>query len=58
MGYRRNGQKVLVGKAEGKRPVGRRSQLWADNMLLKWILEIVGLIWHKLTTTDGLLGIQ
>jgi hypothetical protein len=30
--YRRNAYKILVGKPEEKRPLGRRRRLWVDNI--------------------------
>jgi hypothetical protein len=32
MGDKRNGYKILVGKAEGKRLVGRPRRRWEDNI--------------------------
>jgi hypothetical protein len=36
-GEKRNEYKVLVGKPEGKRPLGRPRRRWEDN--IKWISE-------------------
>jgi hypothetical protein len=33
----RNAYRILVGKPEGKRPLGRSRRRWVDN--IKWILE-------------------
>jgi hypothetical protein len=32
MGESRNSYKILVGKPEGKRPLGRRRRRWEDNI--------------------------
>jgi hypothetical protein len=51
---KRNAYKVLVGKPEGQRPVGR-------GRIIKQILEryygvvLTGLIWRRLGTSGGLL---
>jgi hypothetical protein len=37
MGETSNAYRILVGKPEGKRPVGRPRRRWVDN--IKWILE-------------------
>jgi hypothetical protein len=34
---KRNAYKILVGKPEGKRPLGRARRRWVDN--IEWILE-------------------
>jgi hypothetical protein len=34
---RRNAHRILVGKPEGKRPLGRPRSRWMNN--IKWILE-------------------
>jgi hypothetical protein len=38
MGEKRNAYRILVGKPEGKRSLGRPRRRWVD--MLKWILEI------------------
>jgi hypothetical protein len=37
MGEKINAYRILVGKPEGKRPLGRASHRW--KIILKWILE-------------------
>jgi hypothetical protein len=34
MGVKRNACRILVGKPEGKRPVGRTRRRWVDNIKL------------------------
>jgi hypothetical protein len=41
MGKKRGGYRVLVGKPEGKRPLGRTRRRWEDN--IKMDLKEVGL---------------
>jgi len=40
VGDRRDGYRILVGRAEGKRPLGRLRRRWEDN--IKMCLQEVG----------------
>jgi hypothetical protein len=51
MGDRTGTYRVLVGKPEGKRPVGRPRRGWDDN--IKMDLQEVGLIWLRTGAGDG-----
>jgi hypothetical protein len=46
MGERRNAYRVLVGKPEGRRPLGKRRRRWKDN--IKMDLPEVGQGEHEL----------
>jgi hypothetical protein len=48
MGERRNTYRLLVGKPEGKRPLGRPRRRWVDNIKMD-ILEISWAVWTGLT---------
>jgi hypothetical protein len=57
-GEKRYPYRILVGKSEGKRPIGRPRRRWMDN--IKMTLrhnEVVwtGLIWLRIGTSGGLL---
>jgi hypothetical protein len=59
MGEKRNVYRLLVGKSEGKRPLGRPSRRWIDNIKMN-LLDIglslwTGLIWLRIGTGGGLL---
>jgi hypothetical protein len=57
-GEKMNVYRLLVGKPEGKRPVGRPRRMWEDNikMDLRWDGVVwTGLIWLKTGTSGGLL---
>jgi hypothetical protein len=59
MGERRGTYRILVGRAEGKRPLGRRRHRWEDNVTMG-VKELgfedwIGLIWLMLGTSGGLL---
>jgi len=48
MGERRGVYRVLVGKPEGKRPLGRPRRRWQDNTSIKIDLQEVGCgVWTK-----------
>jgi hypothetical protein len=40
MGERRGAYRALVGKPEGRRPLGRPMRRWEDN--IKWIFDRLG----------------
>jgi hypothetical protein len=46
MGETRNAYRILMGKPEGKRPLGRSRRIWADNIKIS-LREIVwdGMNW-------------
>jgi hypothetical protein len=46
MGEARNAYRILVGKPEGKRPLGRPRHRWVGNIILKRTLN--GMDWIKL----------
>jgi hypothetical protein len=43
MGQMRNAYKVLVGKPEGKRPLGRHRHKWKDNI----VIDLRGTKWKS-----------
>jgi len=54
----RNAYKILVGKPEGKRPLGRPRRRWEDN-IRKGLRETggrvwTGFIWLRIRTSGGL----
>jgi hypothetical protein len=60
MGEKGNVYRLLVGKPEGKRPLGRPRHRWMDN-INRWILERwdgamwTGLVWLRIGTGGELL---
>jgi hypothetical protein len=58
-GEKRTAYRLLVGKPEGKRPLGRPRLRWVDN--IRWILERwdgmmwTGLVWLRIGTGRELL---
>jgi hypothetical protein len=53
MGERRSAYRILVGKPEGRRPLGRPRRRWIDNIKIDGIWN--GLIWLRIGTSGGLL---
>ena len=57
MGKRRGVYRVLVGKPEGKRPLGRRRSKWKDDItwiFRKWDVGVwTGSIWLRIGTGSG-----
>jgi hypothetical protein len=57
MGEKRTAYRLLVGKPEGKRPLGRPRRRWG--IILEWILERwdgvvwTGLVWLRIGTGRG-----
>jgi hypothetical protein len=57
MGERRGAHRSIVGKPEGKRPLGRSRRKWDDNIMTD-LQEVCwgarnGLIWHKIEAGGG-----
>jgi hypothetical protein len=48
MGEKRNASRILVGKPEGKRPLGRQTRRWVDD--IKIILREIG--WDGMNWID------
>jgi hypothetical protein len=60
MREKRNAYRILVGKSEGKRPLGRPRRRWVDNIKMDLReredgMEWIGLIWLKIVTSGGVL---
>jgi hypothetical protein len=55
-GDKRNVYRLLVGKPEGKRPLGRSRHKWVNNIKID-LRQIgwTGLIWLRVGTSGGLL---
>jgi hypothetical protein len=60
-GGKRNVYRLLVGKPEGRRRLGRPRRRWLDNNVLGWIIERLdgvmwtGLVWLRIGTGGDLL---
>jgi hypothetical protein len=50
----RNTYKILMGKPEGKRPLGRPRRRWVDNIKMDWMVWI-GSNLLRIGTSGGLL---
>jgi hypothetical protein len=60
MGETRNAYRILVGKPEGKRPLGRPRRRWMDNIKMdlreiRWGMVWTGSNWLRIGTSGGLL---
>jgi hypothetical protein len=55
MGAKRNAYRILVGKPEGKRPLGRPRRRWVDNIKMDLREIWIELIWLRIGTDGGLL---
>jgi hypothetical protein len=56
-GEKRNTYRILVGKPEGKRPVGRPRRRWVDDIKIDVRVDGVvwtGSIWLRIGTSGGL----
>jgi hypothetical protein len=51
MGEKRNVYRLLLGKSEGKRALGRPRRRWVDNVKMVW----TGLVWLRIGTNGELL---
>jgi hypothetical protein len=47
--------KILIGKLEGKRPLGRPRRRWVDNIKMDLKRDRMGWIWLRIGTSGGLL---
>jgi hypothetical protein len=54
MGEKRKAYRLLVGKPEGKRPLGRPRRRWVDNIMMD-LGEWTGLVWLRIGTGGELL---
>jgi hypothetical protein len=59
-GEKSNAYRILVGKPDGKRPLGRSRRRWVDNKMdlreIGWgVVDWIGLIWLRIGTSGGLL---
>jgi hypothetical protein len=57
MGEKRNVYRLLVGKPEGKRPLGRPRHRWMDNIKMDLLERLLwtGLVWLRIGTGGELL---
>jgi hypothetical protein len=60
IGEKRNAYRILVGKPEGKRPLGRSTCRWVENIEIDlremgWDGVVwIGLMWLRIATSVGL----
>jgi hypothetical protein len=61
LGEKRNAYRILVGKPEGRRPLGRPRRMWMGNIKMDlreigWDgVDWIGFIWLRIGTSGGLL---
>jgi hypothetical protein len=59
MGETRNAYRILVGKPQGKRPLGKPRRRWVDNIKMDLreigLNEWTGSNWFRIGTSGGLL---
>jgi hypothetical protein len=55
MGEKRNMYRLLVGKSEGRRPLGRPRCRWIDNIKMDLLELWTGLVWLRIGTAGELL---
>jgi hypothetical protein len=48
MGEKRNAYRILVGKPEGRRPLGRPKRRWVDNIKM----DLREVVWDGMDWTD------
>jgi hypothetical protein len=59
MGERRGAYRVLVGRPEGKRPLGRRRRRWEDNVKMDLReIGIDGADWIQLAFVNTVLNLR
>jgi hypothetical protein len=51
IGAKRNGHRILTGKPEGKRPLGRPINRWVDNINIDLMRDKMG--WYGLDRTGS-----
>jgi hypothetical protein len=55
MEEKRNANRILMGKTEGKRPLGRPRRRWVDNIKMDLREVGIGSIWLRIGTGGGLM---
>jgi hypothetical protein len=60
MEEKKNAYRILIGKPEGKRPLGRPRYMYVDNIKMdlkerEYGVVWTGLIWLRIGTSEGLL---
>jgi hypothetical protein len=51
----RNAYKILVGKPEGRKQLGKLRRLWEDNINVHHVRMSTGFTWFRIGTSDRLL---